>query len=75
MDKSELPSFLINSGIFDENELNYFKELVHLKNNKIKTINQFTTNETDFPDKILIKHNNFNLSIELSKVNMQLEEE
>ncbi|MGV0919802.1 hypothetical protein ACTS94_05345 [Empedobacter falsenii] len=63
------------SLIFAKNESNYFQELVHLKNNKIKTINQFSTDKTDFPDQILIKHNHFNLSIALTKVNIQLEEE
>jgi len=63
------------SLIFVKNESNYFKELVHLKKNKIKTINQFSGDQTDFPDQILIKHNHFNLSITLTKVNIQLEEE
>ncbi|MGU9937246.1 hypothetical protein ACNFNZ_01590 [Empedobacter brevis] len=63
------------SLIFDPNETNYFHELVRLKNNKIKTINQFSSNQSDFPEKIFIKHNHFNLSIELNKVNIELEEE
>lgn len=63
------------SLIFDSNETNYFHELVRLKNNKIKTINQFSSNQTDFPERIFIKHNHFNLSIELNKVNIELEEE
>ncbi|MFV0209179.1 hypothetical protein OBK13_08220 [Empedobacter falsenii] len=63
------------SLVFDENESSYFQELIHLKNNKIKTFNCFTTNQTDYPEKILIKHYHFNLSIELSKVNTQLEED
>ena len=63
------------SLIFAKNESNYFQELVHLKNNKIKTINQFSTDLTDFPEQISIKHNHFNLSITLTKVNIQLEEE
>lgn len=63
------------SLIFDPNETNYFHELVRLKNNKIRTINQFSSNQSDFPEKIFIKHNHFNLSIELNKVNIELEEE
>ncbi|WP_312555649.1 hypothetical protein [Empedobacter brevis] len=63
------------SLIFDPNETNYFHELVRLKNNKIKTINQFSSNQSDFPERIFIKHNHFNLSIELNKVNIELEEE
>ena len=63
------------SLIFAKKESNYFNELVHLKNNKIKTINQFSTDLTDFPKQISIKHNHFNLSITLTKVNIQLEEE
>ena len=63
------------SLVFDKNESTNFQELIHLKNNKIKTINQFSTDQTDFPEQISIKHNHFNLSITLSKVNTQLEEE
>lgn len=63
------------SLVFDKNESTNFQELIHLKNNKIKTINQFSTDQTDFPEQISIKHNHFNLSITLSKVNIQLEEE
>ncbi|WP_282629753.1 hypothetical protein [Empedobacter sedimenti] len=63
------------SLVFDENQSDYFTELIDLKKNKIKTINKFTSNKSDFPDHILIKHNHFNLSIELSKVNPVLEEE
>ena len=63
------------SLVFDENSPNYYSELIHLHNNKIKTINQFSVNQSDFPDNILIKHNHFNLSIELSKVNLTSEEE
>lgn len=63
------------SLVFDKNETTNFQELIHLKNNKIKTINLFSANQTDFPEQISIKHNHFNLSITLSKVNTQLEEE
>lgn len=61
------------SLVYPKDESNYFEELIRLKNNKIKTINQFETDKTDYPEKIYIKHNHFNLSIEIIKVNTILE--
>ena len=61
------------SLVYPKNESMFFTELIHLKKNKIKTMNQFEVDETDFPKNILIKHNHFNLSIELIKVNTELE--
>ncbi len=61
------------SLIYPKNESNYFTELVHLKRNKIKTVNQFHVNESDFPSRIVIKHNHFNLTFELTKVDPVVE--
>jgi hypothetical protein len=59
---------------FPKNEPIYFNELTRLNNNKIKTINTLKVDETDYIPHILIKHNHFNLSIELTKSIPLLEE-
>lgn len=62
------------SLVYTNNETTYFTELIRLKNNKIKTTNEFESNNSDFPDKIFIKHNHFNLTIELMKSKIGLDE-
>ncbi len=52
----------------------YYTELFRLKNNKIKTINVIEDDKTSSPEKIFIRHNHFNLSIELLKADSFLEE-
>lgn len=56
------------SLVFEDDELFYFNELNKLKGKKIKTTNQFQSNQTDYPEKITIKHHLFKLKIELNKL-------
>ena len=62
------------SLVYPNNETTYFMKLIRLKNNKIKTTNEFESTNSDFPEKIFIKHNNFNLTIELVKSKIGLDE-